>query len=88
MERFTKRSQWKRNNNRKKGISNFLYTRYADDFVVLCTGSKNQAETMKQELSQFLADELKLTLAWDKTRVTHVQDGFNFLVLHHSEFDG
>ena len=31
MERRTKRSHWKRNDNRKKGIANFLYTRYADD---------------------------------------------------------
>ena len=82
MERRTKRSHWKRNDNRKKGIANFLYTRYADDFVVLCCGTKHQAEAMKQELSQFLANELRLELAMDKTKVTHIQDGFTFLGFH------
>jgi RNA-directed DNA polymerase len=79
MERRTKRSQWKRHDNRKKGMANFLYPRYADDFVVLCCGTKHQAEAMKQELSQFLANELRLELAMDKTKVTHIQDGFTFL---------
>jgi RNA-directed DNA polymerase len=82
MERITKRSAWKRNDNRKKGIANFQYTRYADDFVVLCSGTRGQAEVMKQEISNFLATELKLELAWDKTKVTHIQDGFMFLGFH------
>ncbi|MGI0015701.1 MAG: group II intron reverse transcriptase/maturase, partial [Nitrososphaera sp.] len=82
MERTTKRSSWKRNDNRKKGIANFQYTRYADDFVVLCSGTKSQAEVMKQEISEFLATELKLELAWDKTKVPHIQDGFRFLGFH------
>jgi RNA-directed DNA polymerase len=88
MERFTKRSRWKRNDNRKKGLPNFQYTRYADDFVVLCCGTKLQAEAMKQELSQYLATELKLELAWDKTRITHIKDGFTFLGFHLSSGRG
>jgi RNA-directed DNA polymerase len=82
MERRTTRSHWKRNANRKKGIANFLYTRYADDFVVLCCGTKHQAEAMKQERSQFLANELRRELAMDKTKVTHIPDGFTFLGFH------
>jgi RNA-directed DNA polymerase len=88
MERITKRSHWKRNDNRKKGLPNFQYTRYADDFVVLCCGTKLQAEAMKQELSQFLANELRLELAMDKTKVTHIQDGFTFLGFHMSSGTG
>jgi RNA-directed DNA polymerase len=34
---------------------------------------------MKKELSDFLATELELELSWDKTRVTHISDGIEFL---------
>jgi group II intron reverse transcriptase/maturase len=37
---YVSRSQIVKHRNRKKGIPNFLYTRYADDFVVLCDGNK------------------------------------------------
>jgi hypothetical protein len=43
---------------------------------------------MKQELSQYLATELKLELAWDKTRITHIKDGFTFLGFHLSSGRG
>jgi group II intron reverse transcriptase/maturase len=79
MERYTEMSQWMRHTRPKKGLPTFLYTRYADDFVVLCRGTKAQAEAMKQELKEFLEHELKLSLSWDKTQVTHVKDGFRFL---------
>ena len=70
----TGRRYWKR-----KGHANFLYVRYCDDFVVLCNGNKQQAEAMKQELTVFLAMHLKLELSQEKTKVTHVKDGFEFL---------
>jgi hypothetical protein len=79
MEGYADMSRWMRNQRPKRGLPNFLYARYADDFVVLCRGTKGQAEAMKQELSEFLEQELKLTLSWEKTKVTHVTDGFEFL---------
>ena len=60
-------------------MANFLYVRYADDFVVLCDGTKEQAETMRQELYEFLKSELRLELSLEKTKVTHVSEGFEFL---------
>src|SRR2546421_3517453 len=39
---------------RQKGLSNFLYVRYADDFVALCNGTKAQALAMKEELKNVL----------------------------------
>jgi group II intron reverse transcriptase/maturase len=77
MEQYTTRTgrrYWKR-----KGHANFLYVRYCDDFVVLCDGNKQQAEAMKQELTGFLATHLKLELSQEKTKVTQVKDGFEFL---------
>lgn len=60
-------------------MSNFVYIRYADDFVVLSNGSRKQAEELKEELYQFLNDRLRLNLSKEKTKVTHLNDGFNFL---------
>jgi group II intron reverse transcriptase/maturase len=67
---------------RRKGMANFAYARYADDFVVLCNGSKEQAEGMRGLVHQFLADRLRLTLSLEKTKLTHVNDGFDFLGFH------
>jgi RNA-directed DNA polymerase len=55
------------------------YCRYADDFVLVIKGTKQHAETIREECRAFLKDQLCLTLNMDKTRVTHVDDGFVFL---------
>jgi len=53
--------------------------RYADDFVLLVRGTRQDAETLKNDVAEFLRQELQLELAADKTLVTHVDDGFDFL---------
>jgi RNA-directed DNA polymerase len=63
---------------RARGKSNFLYVRYADDFVVICNGTKAQAQEMKQELGGLLST-MGLTLSEEKTRITHITEGFDFL---------
>ena len=47
------------------------YVRYADDFVLGYTGSKAEAEQMKDSLETFLRDTLKLELSREKTLITH-----------------
>jgi RNA-directed DNA polymerase len=79
MEQYTELSEYAKSVRKKKGLGNFLYARYADDFVVLCNGNKGHVEAMKRELSDFLASELELELSWNKTRVTHISDGIEFL---------
>lgn len=79
MERLTDLPNKQRRQRKRRGMANFLYVRYADDFVVLCDGTREHAEIMKQELQQFLAAELKLTLSMKKTKITHVGEGFRFL---------
>jgi len=64
---------------RRKGRACYVHIRYADDFVVMCNGTRADAEAMKLELQQFLTEELKLTLSMEKTRITHINDGFKFL---------
>lgn len=79
MERYTELSEYERKKRRANGQANFVYARYADDFVVLCNGTKEQAEAMKEELTTVLQDALKLELSKEKTKITHLNDGFDFL---------
>ena len=55
------------------------YCRYADDFVIIVKGSKQEAEAIRDECRDRLEGKLKLTLNMDKTHITHVNDGFIFL---------
>ena len=71
-------SQRQRSQRRQQGKANFLYVRYADDFVVLCNGTKADALAMKQELGGLLSG-MGLTLSEEKTKVTHITEGFTFL---------
>ncbi len=64
---------------RKKGRPVFLPIRYADDFVVLVSGTREQVETEKRDLARYLHEELKLTLSPEKTHVTALTEGFQFL---------
>jgi RNA-directed DNA polymerase len=50
---------------------------YADDFVALCH-SREQAETVRDKLSTWLKPK-GLSFNPDKTRVVHLDDGFDFL---------
>jgi RNA-directed DNA polymerase len=70
--------KWQRQQRRRQGKANFLYLRYADDFVVLCNGTKEQAHAMKEELGGLLSS-LGLQLSEEKTKVTHITEGFDFL---------
>ena len=76
--RYLKLSEWQRRQRRAQGKGNYLYVRYADDFVVLCNGTKAEALAMKEELKGLLST-LGLTLSEDKTKVTHITEGFTFL---------
>jgi len=62
-----------RNTNRTK----YSLCRYADDFVVMCPTLKD-AENIRTILADYLTDR-GLTLADDKTKITHVENGFDFL---------
>lgn len=55
------------------------YVRYADDFIIGVIGSKNEAEQIKKDLTNYLADKLKLELSAEKTLITHSQKNARFL---------
>jgi RNA-directed DNA polymerase len=56
--------------------------RYCDDWIVLVRGTRAHAQTLKEEFKQFLKEEMGLELNEEKTRITHVRDGFDFLGYH------
>ena len=59
---------------------NARFVRYADDWCVFITrASKRYAEMLRDQIAEFLSRECGLQLSVEKTHVTHVRDGFDFL---------
>jgi group II intron reverse transcriptase/maturase len=67
---------------RRAGVGNCILTRYADDFLILCNGPREEVERLREEARQVLWDRLRLELSLEKTHITHVTDGFDFLGFH------
>ena len=67
---------------RKRGHATYRMIRYADDFVILVRGSREQAVAIRDEAAQIIRDELKMELSAEKTLITHVDEGFDFLGHH------
>ena len=57
------------------GYRRLRYVRYADDVLLGFSGPKAEAVQIKQQLGQFLRDELKLELSESKTLITHARTG-------------
>ncbi len=72
-------SPYERQKRRSHGLGNYRLVRYADDFVIASNDTIANVRVVKEEVRQFLANELHLTLSEEKTRITHVNDGFDFL---------
>jgi group II intron reverse transcriptase/maturase len=64
----------------RQGKPNIRFVRYADDWCVFITrGNKQYASTLRDQIRDFIKDTAGLTLSAEKTHITHVTDGFNFL---------
>jgi RNA-directed DNA polymerase len=66
---------------RRHGQGNWKLIRYADDFVLMVSGDRHHAETLREEVAAVLAP-LGLRLSPEKTRVVHIDEGFDFLGFH------
>ncbi|WP_168598920.1 group II intron reverse transcriptase/maturase [Rhizobium sp. SG570] len=71
-----------RGRDRRLGRCVFFPIRYADDFVVLVSGSKEDAIAEKSALADYLRRTTGLELSPEKTRITAVTEGFEFLGFH------
>lgn len=72
---------WTRAKRRRMGTPVMRLVRYADDFVVLVHGTRQDTEALWQEVAEVLAP-IGLRLAPEKTRVCHIDEGFDFLGWH------
>jgi RNA-directed DNA polymerase len=68
----------KRAYRRSRGRPTWRITRYADDFVILVHGSREDTEALREDVARVLAI-MGLRLSPAKTQVVHMSDGFSFL---------
>jgi len=61
------------------GFKRVTYVRYADDFLIGVIGSKQDGELLKENIKNFLFENLKLTLSNEKTLITHANSHAKFL---------
>ena len=67
-----------RQRRRAKGAATYRLIRYADDFVIVVAGDRRHADALVAETAAVLAP-LGLALSQEKTRVTHIDEGIEFL---------
>jgi len=77
--RFSEKQRYRR---LQKGLPNCRLIRYADDWVVMVKGTEEQAQTIRKEIGSFIASDLKMELSLEKTLITHISQGFDFLGCH------
>jgi RNA-directed DNA polymerase len=70
--------EWTRAKRRRAGEPVMRLVRYADDFVVMVHGTRADAEALWTEVGEVLAP-MGLRLSEEKTKVCHIDEGFDFL---------
>jgi RNA-directed DNA polymerase len=70
--------EWTRAKHRRAGGPVMKMIRYADDFVVMIHGTRDDADALWDEVGSVLAP-MGLRLSETKTRVCHIDEGFDFL---------
>jgi len=71
-------TETQRRQRRKQGQANYRIIRYADDFVVMVSGTREHAETLTAEVAAVLAP-MGLRLSAAKTTIAHIDEGLDFL---------
>ena len=67
-----------RNYRRSKGLPTYRLVRYADDFVVMVSGTKEHTEALRADVAAVLLP-MGLRLSQEKTTIVHIDEGFDFL---------
>ncbi|WP_202970549.1 reverse transcriptase domain-containing protein [Saccharothrix sp. ALI-22-I] len=63
---------------RRHGLPNFKLVRFADDWCLMVSGSKADAQALCEEIAEVLAT-MGLRLSREKTLITHIDEGLDFL---------
>ena len=61
------------------GYRNCKYIRYADDFIIGVLGPIHLAVEIREKVKDFLKNQLNLELSLEKTKITHISKGIEFL---------
>ena len=69
---------YERAKRRRQGLANYRLCRYADDWCLLVSGTRQHAEALKTEIAEVLST-MGLRLSPEKTLITHIDDGLDFL---------
>ncbi|MDO8054241.1 reverse transcriptase/maturase family protein ['Opuntia sp.' phytoplasma] len=79
---------WSKNQHHQLGIDSFInlnpktrveYIRYDDDFIIGVKGEYDKAEGIKNQVTQWLEQDLKLTISKDKSKIVKANKGTRFL---------
>ena len=63
---------------RRHGLPNYRLVRYADDWCLMVSGTRDDAEALREEIAGVLAT-MGLRLSPEKTLITHIDEGLDFL---------
>lgn len=74
-------SPYERAKRRRHGLPNYRLVRYADDWCLAVSGTKAHAEALREEIAGVLAS-MGLRLSPEKTLITHIDEGLDFLGWH------
>ncbi len=66
---------------RSHGLGNWRIVRYADDFVIMTNGGRQDVEHLHEQVGTVLAG-IGLRLSPTKTRIAHLSEGIDFLGFH------
>jgi RNA-directed DNA polymerase len=71
-------SAYQRAKRRAQGLPNYRLVRYADDWCLVISGTKADAEALREEIAGILST-MGLRLSPEKTVITHIDEGLDFL---------
>jgi RNA-directed DNA polymerase len=69
---------YERAKRRRQGVPNYRLVRYADDWCLTVSGTREHAEALRDEIAGVLST-MGLRLSPEKTLVTHIDEGLAFL---------
>jgi len=74
-------SPYQRAKRRRQGLPNYRLCRYADDWCLAVSGTRQHAEALREEIAGVLST-MGLRLSPEKTLITHIDEGLDFLGWH------
>lgn len=74
-------SPYERAKRRRQGLPNYRLMRYADDWCLAVSGTRQHAEALRDEIAGVLST-MGLRLSPEKTLITHIDKGLDFLGWH------